>query len=381
MYFPIKYNFKNKIRCFVFSEILISAFINCFSKKILFDNKMLTFSGLNLQKQCVDKFSVKYEDKSLNKVQTTFDSVINTDKTVSYFNYDMIRFEGNFELNGGIISTNTDYIWFLNKSCTQLIKIANELKIVEIVNIDLTGIYNRTVDGSIFICATDINVYLFCENTFKCVYQLENKLKNDDEMKIDECSAMNIPLNKRFGGDNFRIKKISCGKEHVLILTEPLGLVYSFGIGTRGQLGHGTIESSYEPVLIENFSYVKDIECGGWHSSLIDENNNAYMWGWNLNGQLGLYEDDDDEKIVSVPNLLEISLKDQVVKVSKISNGSRHSLFLDFENNMYSCGYNKYRQLIINESCDRFKPCLVEEFKNCVLDIKAGPWYSLILTE
>ena len=190
---------------------------------------------------------------------------------------------------------------------------------------------------------------------------------------------MAIPLNKKFGGDNFKIKKVSSGKEHVLILTEPYGLVYSFGIGTRGQLGNGSIESCYEPVLIDSFSRVQDIECGGWHSTLIDESNDAWSWGWNLNGQLGIIVQDDeyDETIVSIPCLVEISKTKS--RVLKVSHGSRHSLFLDVDKNLYCCGYNKYnQQFFLNKN--PFKPFLIQEFKNSVLDIKAGPWYSLILT-
>jgi alpha-tubulin suppressor-like RCC1 family protein len=337
---------------------------------------MLIFSGLYTHKKCIDRFSIGYDSPyNLDSILTSFDSIIETvNKKVFYFDNEMKKFVEKSGLNGMNLSTNTDFIWFLNNGCTELIKFGNKMKIINKIDLDLTNVYNPDVDGSIFICATDINVYLFSQKTFKCVYQLESSIENKN---INECSKMAIPLNKKFGGDNFRIKKVSCGKEHVLILTEPFGLVYSFGIGTRGQLGHGSIESCYEPVLIDGFSSVKDIECGGWHSTLIDENRQAWSWGWNLNGQLGIItQDEADETIVSIPSLVEVSN----IKFLKVSHGSRHSLFLDFDKNLYCCGYNKYnQQFTLNES--HFKPFLIEEFKNSVLDIKAGPWFSLILTQ
>ena len=339
---------------------------------------MITFSGLNVYKQSIERFSFKSND--FDNIQTAFDTIWHvSNATASYF--EEMSFQKSILTETIACSShNTDFLWLLNSSCTQLIRLAKtSMKSYDLKLED----YNRDNDGDVLICATDVNVYLFCKKSFKCVYQLEKQAINNI---INESSVMAISLNKKFSS-NERIKKVSCGKEHVLILTEPSGLVYSFGIGTRGQLGHGSIESCYEPKLIENFKNVKDIECGGWHSSLIDENDYVYMWGWNLNGQLGLEEDDDeeDETIFSVPRLVQIFDDDneELIKFKKISNGSRHSLLLDLNANVYSVGWNKYKQLLLNcnDKNDRRIPVLVEEFKKRVLDIKAGPWYSLVLTE
>ena len=43
-----------------------------------------------------------------------------------------------------------------------------------------------------------------------------------------------------------RVVQVVCGKEHCMLLTEH-GQVYSWGGGSRGQLGHGTLNSEDSP--------------------------------------------------------------------------------------------------------------------------------------
>ncbi|XP_071166813.1 uncharacterized protein [Mytilus edulis] len=85
------------------------------------------------------------------------------------------------------------------------------------------------------------------------------------------------------------VAAVSCGKEHVLLLTT-YGTVLTFGGGTRGQLGHGTVDSTKEPHLIDSLAGLKmlAVAAGGWHSLCISECGDIYCWGWNESGQLGL---------------------------------------------------------------------------------------------
>lgn len=89
------------------------------------------------------------------------------------------------------------------------------------------------------------------------------------------------------GGAQPRVKQVVCGKEHCMLLTEH-GQVYSWGGGTRGQLGHGTLTSEESPKLVmalDGMRIVK-IAAGGWHSAAISEFHDLYMFGWNESGQL-----------------------------------------------------------------------------------------------
>eukprot|EP00095_Tigriopus_kingsejongensis_P002317 maker-scaffold347_size200506-snap-gene-0.24 protein:Tk02317 transcript:maker-scaffold347_size200506-snap-gene-0.24-mRNA-1 annotation:"rcc1 domain-containing protein 1" len=84
-----------------------------------------------------------------------------------------------------------------------------------------------------------------------------------------------------------RVTDVVCGKEHCLLLTEH-GQVYSWGGGSRGQLGHGSLNSEAKPRLVTALDGMKirKIAAGGWHSAVISQFDDLYMFGWNESGQL-----------------------------------------------------------------------------------------------
>lgn len=91
-----------------------------------------------------------------------------------------------------------------------------------------------------------------------------------------------LPLTKH------RVTAVACGIEHCLLLTDA-GTVYSWGTGTRGQLGLGTFENEDKPCEVEVLSglHVTFVAAGGWHSAAVTLSGDLYMWGWNNSGQLG----------------------------------------------------------------------------------------------
>lgn len=88
-------------------------------------------------------------------------------------------------------------------------------------------------------------------------------------------------------GTPHKVTDLVCGKEHCLLLTEH-GQVYSWGGGSRGQLGHGTLSSEEKPRLVSALDgmRVSKIAAGGWHSAIISQFDDLYMFGWNESGQL-----------------------------------------------------------------------------------------------
>ena len=101
------------------------------------------------------------------------------------------------------------------------------------------------------------------------------------------------------------IKQLSAGKTHVALLSER-GQVYTFGIGSRGELGHGYLGSEQFPVLIETLEPVRIIQIASafWHNVALTEQGDVYVWGWNCCGQFGGQV--SESEIVDTPLPLEI---------------------------------------------------------------------------
>lgn len=138
------------------------------------------------------------------------------------------------------------------------------------------------------------------------------------------------------------IASISAGQEHILLLTED-GELLSYGNGSRGQLGHGNIENILDKAKIVEAMHgvkCKSIAAGGWHSLVLSEIGDVYVFGWNESGQLGMSR--NDIKAETLPKLLEISEDDNFMAISA---GSRHSMAVSENGILFGWGWNKYGQL------------------------------------
>ena len=76
---------------------------------------------------------------------------------------------------------------------------------------------------------------------------------------------------------------------HILVLSED-GVVYSFGDGDHGKLGHGNEEGQRTPKAIEALQGVRvsSIAAGVQTSLAVAASGVAYGWGYGQNERLGL---------------------------------------------------------------------------------------------
>ncbi|GAB6022018.1 RCC1 domain-containing protein 1 [Chamberlinius hualienensis] len=207
--------------------------------------------------------------------------------------------------------------------------------------------------GKLIACATSDCDTLFINDAGKVVWV---SLK-------DKMEELLLPL-------AWRITQVSCGKEHMLLLNEN-GVVYSFGQGSRGQLGHGDIESESSPRVIECLEgiVVKQIAAGGWHSAALTNSGDLYTWGWNESGQLGrpitrnvqihrvIEYDHSKFSVQPLPKCVEL---DDVI-IEKVSCGGRHTLAVTKNGKMCAFGWNRYGQLGIRCSDEEVydKPTII----------------------
>ncbi|XP_070763189.1 RCC1 domain-containing protein 1-like isoform X2 [Enoplosus armatus] len=88
---------------------------------------------------------------------------------------------------------------------------------------------------------------------------------------------------------HLKAKSLALSAEHAILLSAS-GAVYTWGLGSHGQLGHGGLASEEEPRAVEALwgMPMNCVATGGWHSVCISDGGDLYVWGWNESGQLGL---------------------------------------------------------------------------------------------
>ncbi|XP_043530291.1 probable E3 ubiquitin-protein ligase HERC4 isoform X2 [Chiloscyllium plagiosum] len=113
-----------------------------------------------------------------------------------------------------------------------------------------------------------------------------------------------------------KVVHIACGEEHTAVLTKD-GLVFTFGAGSYGQLGHNSTEDETKPHLVGYLFGKKasQIACGSYHTLVfIPSSGKIYSFGCGEKGQLG--NRDTKDQLVPLP----INIMDMVNK-----NGNGHT--------------------------------------------------------
>ncbi|XP_058241590.1 probable E3 ubiquitin-protein ligase HERC3 isoform X3 [Hemibagrus wyckioides] len=130
-----------------------------------------------------------------------------------------------------------------------------------------------------------------------------------------------------------KVVYISCGEEHTAALTKDGGL-FTFGNGSRGQLGHDSTNNEPLPrrVLELMGTEVSQIACGRHHTlAFVPSTGLVYAFGCNVQGQLGLGIKGNATIPLPVRNIqppfLNNSQTDQY-SISRIHCGGDHSFLL-----------------------------------------------------
>lgn len=158
------------------------------------------------------------------------------------------------------------------------------------------------------ICATSRSCFLAKNNSNgeASLYRIFTENKTNDFQLLQFGSAESI-------------RQLSAGNDHILILTVG-GTIYSMGTGSRGELGHGTVECEQQPKIVEYLTPlpVLQVACGGWHSAALTDDGDVYLWGWNNCGQLG--DCCEVGEILDIPAPLDII--ESVIGITARGNGT-----------------------------------------------------------
>lgn len=171
-----------------------------------------------------------------------------------------------------------------------------------------------------------------------------------------------------------RIWVVASHESHSLFLTED-GQVWSSGLGFSGILGHGNLEDSKQPRLIEALVHTRviDVAVGVRHSVAVSEKGQVFTWGSADMGQLGLGSPDDTEvhtwasdprtggQYVYVPTpTVVITLFGQRINVRKACCCNFSTMVLTDQGHAYTWGNNTDGQCGQGQRCPDHKLIYVD---------------------
>ena len=204
------------------------------------------------------------------------------------------------------------------------------------------------------------------------VYAFGNNKKG--QLGLNDTDERLVPtkIDSNYYG-NKKITQISTGDSHSLILTED-GEVYAFGYNGKGQLGLNNKTDRLVPTKIDSTHYgnkkIAQIFAGSLHSFVLTEDGEIYAFGLNGNGQLGL----NDKTDRLVPTKID-STHYGNKKITQISLGGLHSLILTEDGEAYAFGYNKKGQLGLGYVEEYLIPTKINSTEK-IIQIAAGGSHS-----
>lgn len=136
-----------------------------------------------------------------------------------------------------------------------------------------------------------------------------------------------------------RITMVAAGGGHSLALDQD-GSVWAWGDNDYGQVGDGTHDPRWKPILVPGVTRVRQVFAGYNHSVALLEDDSALAWGDNNLGQLGNPIPEASSRPVRVSDW-----EGPLVGIAAISCGGHHTLMLTRANLLLACGNNTFGQL------------------------------------
>uniref|UniRef100_A0A6Q2X9Z2 HECT domain-containing protein n=1 Tax=Esox lucius TaxID=8010 RepID=A0A6Q2X9Z2_ESOLU len=175
---------------------------------------------------------------------------------------------------------------------------------------------------------------------------------NTGQLGLNDEQDRPVPCHIKFLRSQ-KVVYISCGDEHTAALTKDGGL-FTFGDGSRGQLGHDSIHNEPLPRRVQELmgTEVSQIACGSHHTlAFVPSSGLVYAFGCNTSGQLGTGTRGDAKSPIPVKSCLTgcLSGSPHRCAITKINCGGDHN-FLLYTDNESSTAPEDFRVTNISKS-------------------------------
>lgn len=180
---------------------------------------------------------------------------------------------------------------------------------------------------------------------------------------LGDSSNQPVPKQLPISADvKFRCVSSSKGSDgHTLALTHD-GIVYSWGDGDYGKLGHGGVATEKYPKQIQGALIGKVVICisaGFRHSACVTDSGELYTWGEGESGRLGLGDTNDRQ----VPTLVK-----DVCNVGLVACGGSHTLAVSKCGRIcWSFGAGEYGKLGHGSVIREIRPRVIEALQGHVV--------------
>jgi prepilin-type N-terminal cleavage/methylation domain-containing protein len=238
--------------------------------------------------------------------------------------------------------------------------------------------WKQIAAGDNHTCAIDSNDKAYCWGD-----NWAGQLGNDSD--VESYTPVAVDTTGELDGLTIKSISTSSGSSHTCVIASD-DKVYCWGDNGVGQLGTGAADSDLHsvPTAIDmagvlNGLTIKSVAVGPTKTCVIASDDNAYCWGENWNGSLG------NSSTVDSPSPVAVTRSGALngLTVKSIANGGDYSCVVASDNNAYCWGYNYYGMLGIGSTTRSLAPVAVSVAGvlsgKTILSVTTGRYFTCVI--